>query len=86
MSARVIDLVGGDVVQMEMSERSAVFIGRSDHPMYPGLALVVWRLDNGGVSLDALSPLQVVGDVISGPSGHLARLDKAVRGTWSREP
>jgi len=63
MTARVCDLVGGDVV--DIGGRTGTFIGRSDHPRYPSLALVVWRLDNGTVSFDALSYQQEVGEVVS---------------------
>jgi hypothetical protein len=65
MKIRVCDLVGGDIVQLDLSERTATFIGRSDHPLYETLALVVWRLQDGSISLDALDYMQEVGDRIS---------------------
>jgi len=75
---RVCDLIGGDVVAV--AHRSATFIGRSDHPRYRGLALVVWRLDDGSASLDALDYQQEVGEVISQPDGRLERLERALSG------
>jgi hypothetical protein len=77
VSARVIDLVGGDIV--DIGGRSGTFIGRSDHPIYPRLSLVVWRLDDGSVSLDALDPIQVVGEVTSGSDGWAERLQTALQ-------
>jgi len=78
MSATVAELVGGDVVSS--AGRSATFIGRSDHPRYPGMQLVVWRLDDGTVSLDALDSRQVVGDVVSSRDGWGDRLEAALGG------
>lgn len=77
-NVRVADLVGGDVVALD--GRTATFIGRSHHPKYSGLELVVWRLDDGATSLDALDVLQVVGDVVSARDGWADRLDAALGG------
>lgn len=55
----VIDLLPGNVV--DHFGRSATFITQCPHPKYDGFALVVWRLDDGTTSLDALSPLQHIG-------------------------
>lgn len=60
---KVRDLVGGDVITMPGATMHATFIGRSDHPKYAGLALVVWVLSNGTVSPDALSYDQEVGEL-----------------------
>lgn len=79
MSIRVCDLIGGDVVDSGIG-RSATFIGRSDHPRYHGLALVVWRLDDGSVSFDALDYRQVVGELASSRDGWDARLTQALGG------
>lgn len=76
MGVRVRDLVGGDVV--DIGGRTGTFIGRSDHPKSPSLALVVWRLDDGRVSFDALSYQQVVGDVVSDPNGWKQNLEAAL--------
>jgi hypothetical protein len=51
----------GDLVTM--GYRSAVFIARDDHPGYPGFQLVIWRLDDGTISADALLAHQEVGKV-----------------------
>lgn len=59
----------------------AVFVAVSfPHPLYPSLALVIWRLDTGW-SHDALSLNQDVGEPV--PDGHVARtarLRKALLG------
>lgn len=39
---------------------SAIFITQASHPYYKNLQLVIWRMDDGSLSLDALSPEQVV--------------------------
>lgn len=44
----------------------AVFVARITHPEYPGLMLVIWRLDDvpGGTwSFDALRPGQDIGEL-----------------------
>lgn len=42
---------------------SATFVGRiHQHPLYPDLSLVIWRLGDGTWSHDALHPDQEVGD------------------------
>ena len=51
----------GDVVDGP-GEMSATFIAATEHPIYGGLKLVTWRMSDGSVSLDALSPFQYVGD------------------------
>jgi hypothetical protein len=61
--ATVQELRSGDVVTL--ADQSAVFIASEPHPEYPGLRLVIWKLDDGTWSLDALSNLQEVGDVLS---------------------
>ena len=63
--ATVAELVPGDLVTL--CQDSAVFIGRGEHPVWPRLMLVIWRLGDGW-SLDALSARQEVGDVT--PSTH----------------
>lgn len=59
--ATVAELAAGDLVTQ--AGMSAVFISRGVHPIWPALALVIWRLDNGGWSFDALDFRQEVGDV-----------------------
>lgn len=43
---------------------SAVYVTQAEHPLYAGLRLVVWRLDDGGWSHDALRPDQDVGTAV----------------------
>lgn len=40
---------------------SATFITHTQHPIWPHLRLVIWRLADGGISLDALDAGQDVG-------------------------
>lgn len=61
---RVIDLTPGD--QVDHGLASGIFIARCPHPLYVGLDLVIWMTDHG-ISLDALNPLQDVGEVASRP-------------------
>lgn len=80
MSALVNDLQPGDMVTL--GGMSAVFIARTDHPLWPVLQLVVWRLDDGTASFDALSPDQEVGELA--PATRAERYDRlvdAVRGS-----
>lgn len=58
----VRELVPGFVVVLD--DRSATYITQTQHPIWPQLQLVIWRLANGSFSLDALSPHQHVGDVV----------------------
>lgn len=76
MPVTVRDLKGGDVV--ELGDRSATFIGRSDHPKFIGLALVIWKLDDGSFSFDALAYRQEVGEVISSSVDWKLRLKNAL--------
>lgn len=46
--------------------RTATVITTCPHPLHQGFTLVVWRLDDGTTSLDALSPRQEVGDEVLG--------------------
>jgi hypothetical protein len=76
----VQDLVGGDVI--DIGGRRGTFIGRSDHPTYRGLQLVVWKLDDGTWSFDALSPVQHVGELVSARGAeNVARLRSTVSGS-----
>lgn len=56
---RVIDLLPGDLVTVD--HESAVYIAQARHPLWPSLQLVIWRMENGSWSHDALSPAQDVG-------------------------
>jgi hypothetical protein len=70
----VSDLQPGDLVTH--SGMSAVFITRTPHPAWPALELVVWRLDDGTPSFDALAAAQDVGQVA--PSTAAQRSDRLV--------
>jgi hypothetical protein len=59
----VQELRPGDVVEGPLGMGLATFIGAMPHPLYGGLQLVIWRMANGSVSFDALSPYQYVGNV-----------------------
>jgi hypothetical protein len=68
----VRDLKPGDLVISTPSR--PVFIGAYPHPVYHHLVLVIWRLSNGSVRLDALHPGDEVGDVE--PIEPAARADR----------
>lgn len=75
----VCDLVPGDTVVLNGTP--AIFITRTQHPLWPQLELVIWRLPDGSWSHDALSVDQFVGqaqpaDVFS----RKAALQRAVLG------
>lgn len=55
--ATVGELTPGDVVD------GAIFIARTTHPIWPNLQLVVWRMSDRSISLDALRSNQHVGSV-----------------------
>lgn len=79
----VRDLVPGQVVEHGM--RSATYIASCPHPIpayrSSGLLLVIWRLDNGDVSLDALLPQQDVGQDQAFTAEQLdVQLRAAIRG------
>jgi hypothetical protein len=74
--ARIMDLLPGDKVTLPAPEglRSAVFVAQTQHPLWQRLRLVVWRLDSGEWSHDALDAAQVVGEVH--PSTRAERIDR----------
>lgn len=58
----------------------ATFVATEPHPKYPSLRLVIWRLDDGSWSLDALDPWQVVGTIdldMRTPDVRWARVERA---------
>lgn len=67
----VAALTSGDEVALA-GGHSAVFVAQTQHPLWPHLRLVVWRLPDGTWSHDALSALQDVGDV--SPATQQARV------------
>jgi hypothetical protein len=56
---RVVDLRPGQYI--ELLGQGATFVVMTAHPLDQGMALVIWKLDNGTWSFDSLSPLQDVG-------------------------
>lgn len=58
----VSSLFPGEVVHM--MGRQAVYIEQAPHPIYAGLRLVLWKLDTGEWSHDALDPRQEVGETL----------------------
>jgi hypothetical protein len=59
--ATVSSLLPGDHV--DLMGTGAIYVAQTDHPLYPGLRLVVWKLDSGEWSHDALSAAQYVGEI-----------------------
>jgi hypothetical protein len=59
--ATVQELLPGDLVTHGL--QSATFIASGRHPKYTGLALVIWKLNDGTWSTDALYWHQYVGEV-----------------------
>lgn len=64
VTVRVEDLKPGMLVRQ--AGREAVFIAQSQHPLWPTLQLVIWRLLDDGLpgewSFDALRAIQEVGE------------------------
>lgn len=67
------------------TESVNTFIARCNHPYYEGLQLVIWRVPanesdtDGSLSLDALSPMQDVGEPMeSTPSERRENLHRAL--------
>lgn len=56
---KVRDLLPGDVfdtgMPADLGETRACFIAQTDHPVFAGLRLVIWRMAGGRWSHDALS-------------------------------
>lgn len=59
----VAELIPGDVVDNGLD--SATFVARTQHPLWPSLQLVVWRMADGSWSHDALHTSQDVGQARS---------------------
>lgn len=82
-TVKVRDLVPGD--RVTLAGESAVFITQAVHPVWPVLHLVIWRLGDGTVSLDALSVDQEVGELdrLADLGERQDRLIDALRGATS---
>lgn len=76
--SRVCDLKPGD--EVSNAGMSAVFVAATQHPIWPSLQLVVWRMPDGnGWSHDALNTQQEIGTVTpSTPEERMVRLRKAL--------
>jgi hypothetical protein len=61
------ELSSGDVIRSR--GREAIYIAQCRHPLYRSLQLVIWRLSDGSISLDALDWRQDVGEPIA--VGHI---------------
>lgn len=58
---RVRELLPGDTYTTELpGEPRACFIAQTDHPVFPGLRLVIWRMTGGRWSHDALHAEQSI--------------------------
>jgi hypothetical protein len=64
--SRVIDLIPGDVVENDDPQgRKGTFIAQAQHPIWPSLRLVLWKMSDGTWSFDALDYYQEIGVVTS---------------------
>lgn len=81
----VRELIPGDVVSGPLGVLQATYVGRTDHPIYPGLQLVIWRMSDGGWSHDALLADQEVGATEpTDAEGREAALRRALLGEAAR--
>ena len=79
--ATVEELTPGDRVALDGI--SAVFVAQTDHPLYAGMRLVIWKLDRDATwSHDALSAFQSIGDIVPGEDRQ-ANLRAALHGKGS---
>jgi len=76
---KVMDLRPGDRIDMPAVGMSAVFIAQCPHPVWSHLQLVVWRLSNGEMSLDALAAGQVVQGVLDRTVNPVERIERIKR-------
>ena len=60
---KVSDLTPGDTI--ESGAFIGTFIGRMEHPLWPDLQLVTWRLDDGMISIGAMDLDREVGEKIA---------------------
>jgi len=74
------ELLPGDLVSLP--GQSATFIAAAPHPVWPRLMLVIWRLDDGTWSLDALRADQEAGEAARLQAADVARLEAEQR--WAR--
>lgn len=82
---KVLNLMPGMEISIPgfPSRPPAIFIARCNHPYYEGLQLVIWRLADGTISLDALNVMQDVGT--AGESTPTERRDNLHRALFNEE-
>lgn len=60
---KVIELIPGmKILDPTQYDIAHTFVAQCPHPLYTKLQLVIWRMQNGTWSHDALSPIQDVGE------------------------
>jgi hypothetical protein len=57
----VRELIPGDTVVGPLPGMAATFVAETEHPLFPGTQLVIWRMADGTWSHDALHASQEVG-------------------------
>lgn len=82
---KVLDLLPGDVFATSpiAPEEHAMFIARTQHPIWPHLQLVIWRMTGGRWSHDALDILQDVGEPIGRRGDIGCRAGLFGEGEWA---
>lgn len=79
---KVLDLTPGmQFKDVSRGNGLNTFIARCPHPYYPGLDLVIWRLCDGELSLDALSPMQELGECVPAKANPLGNRAAAHHGS-----
>jgi hypothetical protein len=75
VTARVEDLMPGERITLPgpFEGMSSTFVARTQHPLWPSLQLVIWKMDDGTWSLDALDARQEIGD--TAPSTEVERMN-----------
>jgi hypothetical protein len=71
--ATVECLLPGDLIGK--GGQKGLYLGQGIHPVWPQLKLVIWRLEDGSLSFDALSRMQDVGEYIP-PCTRQARISR----------
>lgn len=61
---KVLELTPGDQIIVPFGEATATFVQQAEHPIWPHLRLVIWRMSDGSWSHDALDARQDVGDPV----------------------
>jgi hypothetical protein len=85
----VAELIPGQIV--DLGTQSATFVAQVEHPLWPHLRLVVWRMHHDAMrwSHDALDPRQDVGDTRpSNAEERQYQLRRALlhRSQWGPQP